>query len=173
MRVFGILLQRRITRLEDHRQRLRPVADDPSGGTEIEQQRAPVGEQENVVRSNVAVKAVVVMNDLQRVEQRVDQGPQPVLGRGPGHLPQGLPEGNALVERHHHVCRAIPLPEAIHLDQRAVVELGEDSRFIDETAQTDGKGLGQACRLDGNRQTLDSRRQRGWHVLLQSDVASE
>jgi len=54
-----------------------------------------------------------------------------------------------------------------------MVELRQNARFVDETAQADGKGLGQTVRLDRDGQPVKPRGERRRHVFLECDVASE
>ena len=58
-RHVGVLLDRRIAGLEDHRQRVRHVADDTARSAEVEQHGAVVGEQQDVVGRDVPVVDLV------------------------------------------------------------------------------------------------------------------
>jgi hypothetical protein len=132
-RHFGVLLDGRVAGLEDGRQRLRHVANDPARGTEVEQQRPVVGRQQHdVVGRDVAVEALRRMQHPQRMKERLEQGQDPRLVGRLGEAAHRVAHGHAFVERHDHVRRAVRFPEAVDLDQRRVVELGEQLGFVDE-----------------------------------------
>ncbi len=170
---FVVLLDRCEARLQDHGQRLRLFADHASRCAEVKQQGQATIDQKDVVRRNVAMQAIGTMQSLQRIEQRRQQRAQPrLLGRSVARL-QELLERAALIERHHHVGGLVRFPEAKDLDQRRMIELRQQLRFVDEAAQAGDEGFHVLVRFDRHRQIRLTRRQRRWHVLLQRDVAPE
>ena len=111
------------------------------------------------------------MDDLQGIGQRCQQGHQPALVGRAAHLAQPIFQCHALVERHHHVGRAVGLPEAVDLQQRGVVELGQQTGFVDEAVHA---GLEhRAVFLGGDHHVQHTRTagQRGRHVLLDGHPA--
>ena len=62
-------------------------------------------------------------------------------------------------------------PEAVHLQQRRVVELRQQLGLVDEAAQAGREGLGVARRAHRDRHRLRARGQRAGHVLLDRDAA--
>ena len=171
---FGVLLDRRIAGLQDHRQRLRHVADDAARGAEIEQQRfAGAAEQDHVVRRDVAVKATLGVNHRQRFRQRRQQRHQPRLVGRRAHRTQLVLERDAFVKRHHHVGGAVGLPEPVHLDERRMVELRQQLGLVDEALQSGIEGVAVPRRFDLHLRLADPRRQRGRHVLFQRHAAFE
>ena len=171
-RDLGVLLDRRITGLEDHREGLRHVADDPARGAEIEQQRAvAAGQHHHVVGRDVAVVALVAVDHRQRLGQGVQQGAQPGLGGRAAQFLELVLQGLALVEGHHHVGGAIGLPEAVDLDQRGMVELGQQPGLVDEALAAGLEGLAVALGLDLHLVGASARGQHRGHVLLQCHPA--
>ena len=170
-RVPGVLLGRRVTRPQHGAGTL--VADDMARGSEIQQHRLAALGQDDVVGRNVAVVAVLRVNHLQRFQQRPEQVLEPLLVWRFIHVGQRLGEGRAVVERHGHVGRAVGLPEAVHLDQRGMVEAGQQSRLVDEADQAGGKCVGIARRADGHGGAVHAHRQRGGKVLFERHAASE
>ncbi len=171
---FGVLLDRRVAGLQDHRQRLRHVADDPAGGAEVEQQRPLAAlQQDHVVGGDVAVEALLGVDHGERLGQRLQQLAQPLLVGRRAHRLELVLERDAFVERHHHVGGAVRLPEAIDLDQRRMVELGQQPRLVDEALQPGLEGLAVPLRLDRDLGAADALRQRRRHVFLERDAAAE
>ena len=155
---FGVLLDRGVARLQDDCQCLRHVADHAARGSEVEQQRlGAAGEQDHVVGRDVAVVAVLGMDHRQRLGQRGQQRHQPgLVGRRAGSRERVL-QRDALVERHHHVGGAVRLPEAVHLDQRRMVELRQQLGLVDEALQA---GLERVAMALGLRLHRSCRRAR-------------
>ena len=169
---LGVLLHRRIAGLEDHRQGLCHVADHPARGAEIEQQRAvAAGQHHHVVGRDVAVVALLAVDHRQRLGQRVQQAAQPGLGGRAAQFLELVLQGLALVERHHHVGGAIGLPEAVDLDQRGVVELGQQPGLVDEALAAGLEGLAVALGLDLHLVGAGARCQHRGHVFLQRHPA--
>ena len=161
------LLDGRIARFHDHRQRLRHVADHPARCTKVQQQGpAGRGQQHDVVGRQIAVVPLLGMDHRQRVGHR----PQPAQDGGlVGRAVQGLQvvaQRGALVERHHHVGRAIGLPEPVHLDQRRVVKLGQHLGLVDKAAQPGDEGLGLALRAHADLGPLAAHGDHRRHVLF-------
>ena len=119
----AVLLDRRKTGLEHHRQGLGHIADDAPRRAEIQQQRAAV-RQQNVVGGDISVITIDPVNFLQRIEHGQQPGAQQDLIRRAAEGCQRLFERGALVIGHGHVGRTVGLPEAVHLQQRGMVELG-------------------------------------------------
>ena len=71
--VVRILLHRRERRLQDCAQELRAVADDAPRGAEVEQHRPAVGQDQDVVGRDVAMEHALAVQELERVEQRLDE----------------------------------------------------------------------------------------------------
>lgn len=121
---------------------------------EIQQHWHVFFEQQNIVRRDIAVKHVFLMDYLKRLKQRPQQLAQPGFVRRCTCASQPAFERFALVMRHHHVSRAVRFPEAIHLDQRGMIEARQQARFIDETLQTELEGFAMAVRAHRHRHAL-------------------
>ena len=168
---LAVLLDRRITGLEHHGQRLRHVADDMARRAEVEQQRS-VRRQQDVVRRDVAVKTMRFVHRRERIEQRVEPGAQRGFVGRLAAFGQRTFERRPFVVGHHHVGGAVGLPETVNLDERAVVEARQQPRLVDETLQPGLESLEVALRLDRDPETAArARRQRGRHVLFQRDMS--
>ena len=172
-RHVGVLLDRRIAWLENHRQCVRHVADDTPRRAEVEQHGALIGKQHDVVGRDVAVVDMIPVDDGQGVhEGRQDLAYPGFVGRVVAQL-ENVMQGLAAEVRHDHVGRAVRLPEAVHLDQRGVIELGEHARFVDEAAQADLEGRAIALRSYRHRSVVPARSEQGRHVLLQRHLAMQ
>src|SRR5262249_32906600 len=66
---LAVLLDRRVAGLQDRGERLRAIGDHAARGTEIEEKRVAVRQDEDVVGRDVSMHGVRAMQDLQRVEQ--------------------------------------------------------------------------------------------------------
>jgi hypothetical protein len=116
---------------------------------------------------------VVAVHQLERVEQRRQQRTQPGLAGRRVALAQPVDQRLALVQRHHHVGRAVVLPEAIHLDQRRVVERRQQLRLVDEAAQAELERGVVPRRARRHRLAGAAPRQRRRKVFLERDGAPE
>ena len=163
---LGVLLDRGVVRLEDGGQRLRAVADDLPRGAEVQQHRPAVAQQQDVVRGDIAVEDLLAVQRLQRPQQRHQHPHQPGLGGRAGQLLQRLRQRLAGVERHHHVGRAIALPEAEDLDQRRVVEARQHLRFQHEAAPAGLEGLGVGAPAGLHLPAHGARGEQPRHVFL-------
>ena len=163
-----------VARLQDHRQTLRHVADDAARGAEVEQHGlVAAGQQDHVVRRDVAVKATLRVDHHQGFRQRAQQFQQPFFVRCLRHRTDGLLEGDSLVERHGHVGCAVGLPESIHLHERRMVEGREQPGFIDKAVQPEIECVPQPLRAGLHLRRPQPRGQRRGHVFLQRDRALE
>ena len=75
---------------------------------------------------------LLFVQHLQRAQQRIDDAAQPGFARRAVHAQRALAERAAPVVRHHHVRGAVRLPELMNLDERRMIEAGEQPRFVDE-----------------------------------------
>ncbi len=168
-----VLLQRREVRLQDGRERLRAVGDGPARGAEVEQHGNAVVADEDVVGRDVAVIDVLVVQQVQRRQQRVDDGTaRGFVGRLVHRLAH-LAQRAAPVAGHHHVGRAVVFPEPIDLDERGVVEARQHARLVHERTQAHGEGLGMRRRAQRHALVAPARRERRGHVFLQGHLALE
>lgn len=107
---------------------------------EVEQHRLLVGQHQEVVRRDVAVEAIGAVDDFQCIEY----GRQKAFDPGFFELRafvEDLAERLADIERHHHIGGAVGFPEAEDLDERGVVKLRQQARFIHKAATAGGKGF--------------------------------
>ena len=171
---IGVLLDRCIAGLEDGGEGLGGVTDHLPGGAKIEQQRPAVaGQQQDVVGCDVTVQAVRGMHHGQRLGQCGQQGHQPALVGWAGQVLQRQLQRGAFVKRHHHVGRAVVLPEAVHLDQRRVVKLGQQPRLVDEADQAGVEHRAVAPRHPLDRLAGGAAGQGRRHVLLDGHPAPQ
>ena len=120
---------------ERSHQRIDQVAADlVAGGAGAEQQRAVIGEQQDVCRRDPAVRLTTAVDHLDRAEQGVEQRAQSRLVGGAGHLVAQLDQASAGIDRHHTVDAAERLEQVGHARQRRVVAVREHAGFVDEGA---------------------------------------
>ena len=170
----GVLLDRRIAGLQDHRQRLGHVADHLACGAKVQQQRpTAVGQQQHVVGRHVAVVPALGVDHRQGVGHRAQPAQQRGLVGRLAAQAQFVAQGAAFVERHHHVGGAIGLPEAEHLDQRRVVKARQQPGLHHEAVQPLPEGLGLAPGFDQHLQAAVAHGQGGGQVLLERHLALE
>jgi len=169
----GVLLQRRELRLEMGREPLRAAGDGAARATEVEQHRPAIGQHEDVVGRDVAVTDAVRVQQLERAEQRLDQGPQPGFARRRRHLQAHVLQRAARVVRHRHVGGGVAPPEAMHFNQRRMIEAREQPGLAEERFEALGEGLGASAGAGAKRHRgpFAAPRQRRRHVLLDGDVA--
>src|SRR6185369_4958220 len=124
-------------------------------------------------RRDVAMEDALAMQHLERVEQRLGEGDEPGLVRRRGHAHADVLERRARVVLHRHVRGVVGAPEAVHLDQRRMVEAGEQPGLAEERVEAAlerRRELGRA-QLDG--QTFAAAGERRRHVLLDRDATDE
>ncbi|MNT08758.1 hypothetical protein D3C72_1435090 [compost metagenome] len=112
------------------------------------------------------MQRISVVQHPQRAQHRPQQLSQPYLRRWGAHLGARLLESHAAVQRHHHISGVVGLPEAEHLDQRGMIELRQQTRFIDKRCQSGLEGLLIGRRPHPKRLSLRTPRQRRGHVLF-------
>ena len=171
LRHFGVLLDRRVAGFQDRGERLRAVADDMARGAEVEQDRLAHRRQQDVVGRDVAVVHAFVVQQLQRVEHRVDHPENPGFVGRVRHGLARVAQRDALQVGHHHVGGGVVFPEPVDLHQRRVVEAGQQTRFVDERTQPDRVGLGERGRAHRDHRPHTARGERRRHVFLQRDLA--
>ena len=173
-RHVGVLLDRRIARLEDGGQGLRHVADDAAGGAEVEQQRpAGVGQKQDVVGRDVAVVDLHRVQHRERVAHRPQQAEDPGLVGRRRHGPHDVAHRRTFEKRHHHVGGAVGLPEPVDLEQRRMVELGEQLGFVDEAFHAGVEGFPMSLRASPDLRRAGTVGDRRRHVLLERHLAIE
>ena len=90
------------------------------------------------------------------------------------HLQARVLQRLAGVVLHRHVRRRVAAPEAMHLDQRPVIEAGEQPCFAEERFEARcAKVSAKPLRAQRHRGALASPGQRRRHVLLDRDVAQQ
>ncbi|MPN56297.1 hypothetical protein SDC9_203983 [bioreactor metagenome] len=158
-RHLGVLLDRCITRLQDHGQGLRHITNDPSRRTKIEQNRTVVTQQHDVVRCNITVETVLAVDQLQRIDHRRQHLADPAFVRQSATRPQHISQGTSVIIGHGHVGRTVGFPETIDLDQRGMIELSQQSRLVDEAAATNLESFAMAFRAHRDSRVTCTRRQ--------------
>ena len=164
---LGVLLDRRVARLQDRGEGVRVIADDAARGAEVEQHRRLARRQQDVVGRDVAVIDALAMQQVERFENRVHHAAHPCLGRRLGHAASHIARGVAEQVRHHHVGGAVGFPEVIDLHQRRMIEAGQQPRFVDERSQAHRIRFGIGRRSHRHHLALAARRERARHVFLQ------
>ena len=168
---FAILFDGRIGRLEDGRECLALVAEHAPRGAKVQQHGAAVGFDLDVVRRDVAVVDTFAVQPLDGTQQRHQYAAQPSLVRRPHHVQADVLHGAAAHHRHGHVSGAVGLPEAQDLQQRRVVEAGQQLGLVDKGPQAEPKTLGVGLRAQRDTHGLGAAGQGGRHVLLDRDFA--
>ncbi len=119
------------------------------------------------------MQEVGLVDQLQRVEQRRDDGVELLLARGaPEALEPGL-EALALLEVEHHVAGVVGAEVAVDAHDVGVVELGKRLRFLDEAIEAPAVVAGAVLRA---RRRIDAAVARGdvaRKVFLDGDHAGE
>ena len=146
----AVLLDRGEAGLERCGRRVLEGGDRLLRATKAEQDRAD-RRQDDVVGTDVLVPDAAVVQQRDDIEHRLQPGAQ--FGF-PGHVVElgerGL-ERRPFVERHHHVGGAVLLPEAVHLDQRGMIEARQQPRLGDEALQAGLVAIQMAFRDHGHR----------------------
>ena len=93
-------------------------------------------------------------------------------GRG-RHVQARVLQRPARVVLHRHVGGAVAAPEAMHLDQRPVVEAGEQARLAEERLEAGAKVSAKPGDAQRDRGALPAPGQRRRHVLLDRDLAQQ
>ena len=168
---FGVLFDGRIGRFEDGGQRLALVAEHAAGRAEVEQHGAAIGLDLDVVGRDVAVVDAFGMQLLNGPQQRVQHAAQPGFIGRLGHGQPNFLDGAAAQHRHGHIGRAIAFPEAVHLQQRRVVEAGQQPGFVDEGLQAQREGFSVGLRAYRDEHRLGAPGQRSRHVFLHRHFA--
>ena len=168
-RGLAVLLDRRIGRLEDRRQRLAPLADDTPRRAEVKQHRPVAGLDQDVVGRDVAVVDRFAVQQVhgrqQRHQQRASRG---LVGRR-GQRRAMLLQRAAAVQRHGDVGGAVGFPVAMHLQQRRRIEVRQHAPFVDEGAQPGLEVLGHRQR---QRRDLDALAARASEAGMYSLIAT-
>ena len=119
------------------------------------------------------MQEVGLVDQLQRVEQRRDDGVELFLPRGAPKALEPALEALALLEVEDHVAGIVGAEVAIDAHDIAVVELGERLRFLDEAIKTPAVVAGAVLRT---RRSIDAAVAGGdvaREVLLDGDHARE
>ena len=162
-----VLLDRRISR----RQHLRvlPLPCRHACRTEVDQYRFAVGRSNHDVgRLDVAVQIAVLVHVRQPVQQRV-QPPPPFVGGQPPARVQDRLERLALDVLHNDVRGVVRVRTTANAHDVGMVQLGEETRLIDEPVEAPGESLLLLRRRRDYAPTRHSRRHFGGKVLLESD----
>src|SRR5690606_24834274 len=101
---LGVLLVRAVTGLHQCTDRPRMARDVTARRPEVDQHRRAVAADDDVVRRDVAMQEVSVVNDLEGIEQRRYDSVQLVLPWCPPETLEPALEALALLEVKHHVA---------------------------------------------------------------------
>ena len=129
---LGILLVGAVARLDERTHRLRTRDDGFAGRAEIDQHRHAIASDDNVVGRHVAMEVVGLVNELERVEQRLDDGVELGLSRRPTQALQPALEALPFLELQHHVAGAVGAEVVVNPDNVGMVELGQRLGFVDK-----------------------------------------
>ena len=168
---LGVLLDRRIGRLQDGGERHALVGDHPPRSAEVQQHRLAVGLQDHVVGRDVAVVDAGTVQALQRVKQGPEQPAQPGLVGRLVHAPAHRMQVAAGVEGHGHVGGVVGFPVAVHLHQARRVEAGQQARLVHERAQPQGERFGMRLAVQRHLGPAGAAHQRRGHVFLDRHLA--
>ena len=119
------------------------------------------------------MQEVGLVDHLQRVEQRGEDGVELLLARRASQRLEPPLQALALLEVEHHVAGLVVAEVAVELDDIGVVELGERLRFLDEALEPP---IVVACRVLRARQHVDAVGARGdvaRKVFLDGDGPAE
>ncbi len=109
------------------------LLDLEAGGSEIEQDRRPVGRtHHDVLGRDVEVPRAVLVHEFERGEERPGDEVEFVLGWQAVEPAQPFLERHALDEVEHHIGGVVQLEHAPHADDVGMVELGQEPRFVEE-----------------------------------------
>ncbi len=101
---------------------------------EVEQDRAAVRADVNIVRLDVAVDEPCVVYQFQPVQNRQQDSHQLRFRHRLAPFEQ-CRERLAFLETHHHVGGIVELEHRVHTNNVRMVKLGERTRFADEALQ--------------------------------------
>ena len=113
------------------------------------------------------------MDQLQRVEQRADDGVELFLARRPAQALQPALEALAFLEVEDHVAGVVGAEVAVNAHDVAVVELGKRLRFLDEPVEAPAVVAGAVLRARRRIDAAVARRDVAREVFLDGDHAGE
>ncbi len=161
-----VLLNRRVAGGEDLRVCAVPLLG--AGGTEVDQDGfAGRGSDHDVRGLDVAVQVAVRVHVLQPIEECVQPGP-PFLGRQAAAPVQDGFQGFALDVLHDDVRRSVGFQIPVRLHDVRVSETVDRPGFLQEPFETPAEGLPVRGRRDRDPGAVDTGREVGGEVLLES-----
>ncbi len=152
---------------------MRHVADNLARGTEIQQDRFTALLDHDVVRRDVSMQYLYPVHGVERFQHRLQHALQPRFGNLCGRVLDHAFERPSFVITHRHVGSIILLPEPVHLDQRGVIELRQQARFLDETLEADGESLAVPLRAHHDLLVRPASGKGARHVFLDGHHAAQ
>ncbi len=170
-RVAVVLLERRVPRRHEDRERVR-IAQRLARRSEIQQHRAAIVADVDVVRLDVAVNEPGVVDQFQSVQDRQENAQQLVLRQRAAPVEQ-RGEVDAVLEAHHHVCRVVELEHRLHPNDARVVEPRQGPRLLDEALEAPSITVTEVVGPRPDRGIGHARRELDGQVLLDRDPLIE
>ena len=168
--VAAVLLDRCEAGLERRRRRVPDRLDRMRRGSEPEQHRSDRRQQDGV-GADVLVPGAGAVQHGQRIEHGLEPDAQLGLARHVVELAERGPERRPFEIRHRHVGGAVLFPEAVDLDERGMVEAGEQTCLVDEAGQARLEGVEMPVGRGNSRRVVGAHGDRRREVLLDRDLA--
>src|SRR5581483_4304836 len=167
------LLVRGVSVLDDAGERMAHFRHRPSRGAEVQQHRRSVRPDDDVVGGNVAMKEILRVHHLERVEQRPDDPVELLLRRSAAEAREPLLHALARLEDHHHVGGGVCLEDAGDLHHAAVTEMRERAGFLEEAVSAPLEYFLMPFRLRPDAQALVAQAERLRTIFLDGDPGPE
>ncbi len=132
---FAVLLNRRVARLQDHRQLLAPLLHRLPRGPEVDQDRFSLGGPVHVLRVDVPVQDPALVNPLEACQDILHEPHSLLFRQAPALLGEVVRESLPLVVVHHQVAGPVLLEVGADVDHVRVVEPGDRSSLLHELLQ--------------------------------------
>ena len=132
---LGVLLVGAVARLHERGDGLGVRGDLAACRAEVDEHRIARLADDDVVGRDVAMQEVGLVDQLERIEQRRQDGVELLLARRAAERLQPALEALALLEVEHHVAGVVGAEVAIDAHDVRVIELGERLRFLDEAIE--------------------------------------
>ena len=148
-------------------------------GAKIQQHRPIVfGQHQNIVRCDVPVVALHGVQRLKGIKQRRHElvlQPKLIIAKqrlAAGFRRNPVRQQRAGIKRHDDVGSAVVFPELVDPDDRSMIKLRQQLRFIDETAQTELERVGITA-AHRDREAGAAHGDRGRHEFLERHLAPQ
>ena len=167
------MLNRCVAGFEHSGQRSGHAANNAPRRAKIHEHRTTVRQHQNIVRRDIAVIALFVVQLLQRKENRVERFAQPLLSHDLRVGAQHFAQRYTPVIAHGHVGRTVTFPEAKHFNQPRMRKLRQHARFVYEAGQPSVKCFDVLLRAHLHRARRRATGERGRQIFFDGNNSVE